>query len=407
MRDVIVIAGFGEALAAPESIWSLVDAGFKAVVFTRRGRSAALRRSRYVKVHEISAPELDVSAARADLEALMAQCRVDHPGAALVVLPLDDCSLWLANQIPPSAGWCLAGAFGEGASLALDKATQIATARASGFKVPETLITAKREDLTTGVAAHFPIILRPSRAISPEGNRLRKGSNFICAGSAELGHATSAWQEKGELLVQPYLQGTGEGVFGFASAAGVVAWSGHRRLRMMNPHGSGSSACQSRTVSDEEKLKAGAFIRSSGWRGLFMIELLRDPAGDLWFVEFNGRTWGSMALSRRQGFEYPAWAVEQALDASFVPADLPAGKSGLICRNLGREIMHLLFVLRGPKSKAVQAWPSLGTTLRNVFGIGSRSSFYNWRQADWKVFFADAWETVRGQVFKRKTNPET
>ena len=47
---------------------------------------------------------------------------------------------------------------------------------------------------------------------------------------------------------------------------------------------------------------------------MFMIELLRDRTGKVWFVELNGRPWGSMALSRRQGFEYPAWHVKLAID---------------------------------------------------------------------------------------------
>ena len=41
--------------------------------------------------------------------------------------------------------------------------------------------------------------------------------------------------------------------------------------------------------------------------------LLRDGEGTAWFMELNGRAWGSMALARRLGHEYPRWAVQAAL----------------------------------------------------------------------------------------------
>ena len=40
---VVVTIGFAEALSAPEVTWSLVDAGFKVIAFSRRGRRGALR----------------------------------------------------------------------------------------------------------------------------------------------------------------------------------------------------------------------------------------------------------------------------------------------------------------------------------------------------------------------------
>ena len=39
VKEVIVITGFAEALAAPEAVWSLVEAHFGVVGFTRKGRS--------------------------------------------------------------------------------------------------------------------------------------------------------------------------------------------------------------------------------------------------------------------------------------------------------------------------------------------------------------------------------
>src|SRR5260370_10628246 len=133
---------------------------------------------------------------------------------------------------------------------------------------------------------------------------------------------------------------------------------------MMEPQGSGSWACICQPVAEEIKLKVEALIAKAGWRGLFMIELLRDAAGKIWFVELNGRTWGSMALCRRQGLEYPAWHVNLAMDEASQAGIGASSQAGLLCRHAGREIMHLLFVLRGARSNGLNQRPSFCKAFR-------------------------------------------
>jgi len=393
----VVVVGFAEALAAPEVVWSLVDSGFTVVAFARKGRHAALRHSRHVTIHEIAAPENDSVAALAELAAFL-ESRRDALHDHHVLLPLDDVAVWLCSQIPGSSGWVLAGPRGPCAELALNKQRQIEAALAAGFNVPATFIVSSAEEFSRW-PRHFPVIIRPAEAVSVHETRLRKGRNWICSDEGELKQAQSAWNG-GALLVQPYLEGTGEGVFGLATSNGIVAWSAHRRLRMMNPHGSGSSSCVSEAVPDEVKAPVAALIQSSGWRGLFMVELLRSRDGRLWFVEFNGRAWGSMALARRQSLEYPAWTVKLAIDQT-LPVRVPAPTEAVVSRNVGRELMHVLFVLRGPQSRAIRNWPSVWATLTGVFRFHRRGSFYNWRKDDWRVFVTDSWYTIRDQILKR------
>lgn len=390
------MVGFAEALSAPEVVWSLVDAGHKVVAFSRKGRRPALRHSRHVVVHEITAPEKDHAAAIADLARLLAETQAGSADRH-VLLPLDDTALWLSHQVAV-AGWTLATAPASCLSLALDKSRQVELARASGFNVPETFVATTPEAVLAG-AKQFPLIVRPAAAVSVGAGKLSKGKNWICSDAGELRQAMAGWKGGEPLLVQPFLEGTGEGAFGIATSQGVVAWSGHRRLRMMNPHGSGSSACISQPVPPDIQRAIGEMIRVSGWRGLFMVELLRDTAGKCWFVEFNGRPWGSMALSRRQGFEYPAWTVQLALEPGFVPA-APAASRTLVCRNLGRELMHALFVVKGRKSRAIRNWPSVGQTFWQLCRLDRSTFFYNWRREDWKVFYNDCWGTIRDQIFK-------
>lgn len=92
--------------------------------------------------------------------------------------------------------------------------------------------------------------------------------------------------------MQPLIRGVGEGLFGYVGPRGVTAWSSHRRVRMVNPHGSASSACRSNPVDGDLIGPSERFLSAIGWRGMFMLEFLRDSDGEPWFMELNGRTWG-------------------------------------------------------------------------------------------------------------------
>src|ERR1043166_1037545 len=309
MAAALALIGFTEALSSPEVAWSLVDAGFHVTAFSRKGRRSALRHSRYVTVFDITAPELDSSASLADLHSILSSNDASGP---CVLFPLDDAALWLCCEKPLPQPWVLAGPSSAGARFALDKSMQINAALSAGLQVPQTTVAKTKEEILARLD-ELPLMLKPAKAVIPGAGHLRNGSNWICANRNELDHALSQWHEEYPLLVQPYLTGVGVGSFGFASARGVECWSAHRRLRMMNPHGSGSSACMSRSIPETVKAPIQRMIIENQWRGLFMVELLQDSAERYWFIEFNGRPWGSMALSRRQGLEYPAWNARLAL----------------------------------------------------------------------------------------------
>jgi predicted glycoside hydrolase/deacetylase ChbG (UPF0249 family) len=395
-----VLVGFAEAIPAPEVVWSLVDKGFEVIAFARKGRSSALRHSRHVVCREICPPETDLQVALSDLKSLLASINQDAVSPQQVLLPLDDKALFLCSQLQID-GWLLAGAKGPHAELALSKYVQVQLAKAAGFNIPATALARTANEVREFVAASsYPVILKSSNCILVEDGKLKSCPHWICANPKELEGALASWAGRVPLLVQPFIPGTGEGVFGLATPDGVRAWSAHRRLRMMNPQGSGSSACVSQLVPEELKQQAGEFIKQTGWRGMFMIELLRDEAGKVFFVEFNGRPWGSMALSRRQHLEYPAWQVMLAVNQDSQAGVSATNTPRIVSRNAGRELMHLLFVLRGPKSKALSSWPSIWKCLRDVVAFRRGDTLYNWRRDDPKVFFADVSYTIKSNLLK-------
>jgi hypothetical protein len=383
----VVLIGFADALAAPESAWSLLDAGADVVAFARRGTRPALRHAHGVRIVEISAPELDATAAIGDLSELIGS------GAHDVVMPLDDASLWLCGRaIRPGAGVRLAGAEGPCAELALDKRRQLAAARAAGFAVPPTWELGRLADLER--LTDLPVVVKPALPVAESHGRLARGANRTCGSRAELDLVAGRISAGEPLLAQPLLHGTGEGLFGLASGGRLLALSAHRRIRTMNPAGSGSSACASVAVDPALAEAAERMLRAAGWRGMFMLEFLRDDDGTPWFMELNGRPWGSMALARRAGFEYPAWSVRQMLEPGFEPA-APAESPALVCRHLGRELVHLAMVMRGPRSAAQTGWPSRAGTVRELLRRHPGQCWYNARAGERRLFLEDTLQTVR------------
>jgi predicted ATP-grasp superfamily ATP-dependent carboligase len=379
-----VLIGFAEAMAAIEAAWSLQAAGYRVAAFARRGAKPALRHVPDVELHEISAPEAGANAAVGDLRSLLEET------AASAYLPLDDYAVWLAGALGDT-GIPVAGPSGELVRYALDKTLQLETARTAGLPVPESEVVQSPEAVAP---ASYPAVVKPALALYEVDGRLVRPTGAAVANEAELERVREkGWQPP--LVVQPLIYGTGEGLFGHVRRDGrVAAWSAHRRVRMLNPEGSASSACESIPVDTSLTGPAERLLGEIRWRGLFMLEFLRDEEGRPWLMELNGRPWGSMALARRRGFEYPAWAVEGALDESFVP-EAPEHPPDVLCRNVALELVHLAFVLRGPQSASLTRWPKLWPTIRGLLRITRRDRLYNWNRSQPRVLVADTLQTLR------------
>jgi predicted ATP-grasp superfamily ATP-dependent carboligase len=392
-RQPIVLAGFGDALAAPETVWSLLDGGCGVVAFSRRGTPTSLRYARGVEIVEITAPEGDASATIAEVRSLIEQ------RAFAFVMPLDDAAIWVCAHATEDATVLIVGpSTPDAVELALDKRVQLRAAAAAGLRVPPTVVDALPEDEPSEIT--FPVIVKPALVACEVGGRLLRRSSQVCNDASGLARVFDAWNEQ-PLLVQPLIVGTGEGLFGLAAEGVVQNWSAHRRVRMMNPRGSGSSACRPWEVDEGLAVAGEKLLASVGWRGMFMLEFLRDDQGRAWFMELNGRPWGSMALARRQGLEYPFWALRQARGERLAGTPAPA-RVNFVCRHLGREIVHLLIVLIKRRPPAVPHWPSRWSTIRDVLRVKRSDRWYNVRRGEKKVFLADAWYTVRDQLFRRR-----
>lgn len=382
-----VLIGFAEAQAGPETSYLLTNAGFAVHAFSRRGVRPPLRRSRQVVVHEVTAPETDAAAAVAEVRTLIAAAGIS------AVMPLDDAALWVLDRLPDDTRVLLAGPPGPAAGAALDKRVQVRLASEAGLLVPPTAIPLDGSDVSE--VDGYPVVVKGALAARLDGSRLVRDGMTTCRNETELRGAIAA-APFAPVLVQPLLSGVGEGLFGHMTEGRVLGWSAHRRVRMMNPQGSGSSACESIPVENALVEPATRFLRELGWRGQFMLEFLREDDGTVWFMELNGRAWGSLALARYRGFAYPAWAVQQALGQPLDPTP-PEDAPYVRCRHLGREIAHLAFVARGPRGPVGTPWPSFSRALRDVLRWRRGDRWYNFRRDAIGVFLSDAVWILREQ----------
>lgn len=231
----VCLVGFSEALAAPEVCFSLMRTGARIVSFYRRGRGRFARLN-FVEYVPIAPPEVDFERTICEVEAL-----TDHLQPHWIA-PCDDAALLVLSQLTsaaarrflPSAAAC---------DFAMDKHAQIMLAADSGFSVPRTRRVTCEADLV--YFGKLPAILKPRAAIDVLNGRLDKGQTFAFRRDIPFEARRAITQRP--YLIQEYKDGVGEGFFGIARDGEIYASFGHRRLRMMNPSGSGSSACISRT----------------------------------------------------------------------------------------------------------------------------------------------------------------
>jgi hypothetical protein len=377
-----VLVGFADAFAAIETVWSLQRAGMDVLAFARPGSRTPLEHMKGVEMVTVEAPESNLFRSISQLSEAITTLAPD------AFLPLDDSSLWLSAHIEPG-GTVVAGPDPAGAAFALDKAAQLAAVIDAGLAVPPTQAF---EDIGSVYVDRWPVILKPADAVRRVGDRLVRPRGRICADRDELA-AARATMTVGTVLRQGLVSGVGEGIFGLFDAEGPSELTAHRRVRMLNPHGSASSACESIAVDEDLAERVVSLLQKKNWRGLFMAEFLRDTHGRAWFMELNGRAWGSLSLARLRGYEYPAWAVQSALGLPHWPSP-PEQPPHIVARHLGREIGHLGFVIRGPQTRADVTWPSVGRTVYELLRIRRGHRLYNWKPSQPGVLVRDTWHTV-------------
>jgi len=162
---------------------------------------------------------------------------------------------------------------------------------------------------------------------------------------ARLSELKSAYTR---LLVQGFVPGRGVGAF-------FLIWNGEVRARFMHqrlhevPHTGGNSSLRASHFSEAILDDALARLRALDWVGVAMLEYrLDDASGTPWFIEMNGRFWGSLHLALYAGVDFPRILVE-CFTGRCPAGPPPSWEPGVRARlSVPLDVQHVVSKVRDP-----------------------------------------------------------
>lgn len=193
------------------------------------------------------------------------------------------------------------------------------------------------------------------------------------------------------VIIQARVPGIGIGQEFLASNGEIILSFQHERIH--EPAGSGGSSYRKSVLLHAGMLECSKkLIRALNWNGVCMIEYRWDSKTDMfWFMEINGRFWGSLPLAIRAGADFPAAFISLELDGA-EPLDA-AYRTGLFARNLIKDF-RWVFEARG----IFCVFKEGAIALFRFFSGQEIWDTFQW--SDPRPFFSE-WKVAAGKVFCR------
>ncbi len=144
----------------------------------------------------------------------------------------------------------------------------------------------------------WPLFVKAVRTVTERDGTLVRHPSDPARDEASL---LAAQRRMGACIVQRPVTGSVLSFGGVATDGGLLASVVSRYVRTWPV--SAGNACFSETIASPPGLTAAieALTMALGWRGVFEIELIRQPGGALHAIDFNPRPYGSMTLGTAAG----------------------------------------------------------------------------------------------------------
>lgn len=255
-----------------------------------------------------------------DVAAIIERHRID------VLLPMTEITTLLLTQHRELLPASVRLPFPDAATVAAvaDKSQVLDQAQRIGVPIPRTLVVESAQDARAKAnQIEYPAVFKPARS------RNWNGKQWVSSGTGYAADAETLFARLEQLnpavfpvLIQERIVGPGTGVFVCCDGDDVLATFAHRRIREKPPSGGVSVLCESALVDPVAKKHAIALLKAMGWRGVAMVEFKQNSAdGSLRLMEINGRFWGSLQLAIDAGVDFPALAVDVALERRRAPLE--------------------------------------------------------------------------------------
>ena len=211
---------------------------------------------------------------------------------------------------------------------ALDKTQTIKIAEEQGIPCPRTFLFENIGDLRE-VAKNFkyPVVIKPKtkvvwikeRAITLKVTNKNYAYNRddLIEKYAKITSQFNGFDIPPDLfLIQEFVEGDGYGVEVLMYNSELKALFMHKRLREY-PISGGASTLRVSVRNEKLKNYAVDLLKAMGWEGVAMVEFkLDEKSGDVWFIEVNGRFWGSLQLAISSGVDFPYLLYKSLMDGN-------------------------------------------------------------------------------------------
>lgn len=273
-----------------------------------------------------------------------------------------------------------------------------ATQRASslGLAVPRSLYLRNKdgESLPRRVEGlEFPLVVKWDNYIDEQGV-YHKGGNCIAYDPDMLADILVELEPSPCLvMLQEFVPGKGVGSFFLRHGGQTLLRFAHRRLHEVPWTGGVSSLSES--SNDPGVLESGErLLTGIGYEGVAMVEFRQQPGERPFFLEINGRLWGSLGLALRAGADFPLAMVEAHVSGT-TSVSQPDLSRTIRCRNLPLELEHIRSVFRSHRSGDRHAPSRMGTV-----GSLALRTFDPWNRSDllWADDPSPALSALRRQV---------
>jgi protein-tyrosine-phosphatase/predicted ATP-grasp superfamily ATP-dependent carboligase len=216
---------------------------------------------------------------------------------------------------------------------------------------------------------HYPIVIKTDNYQTPEGV-YEPGRTFIAANTDEAKRVLQSLEHLNtRIIAQQFVPGSGAGAFILRFARTTHLRFAHRRLHEV-PYTGGASSLRESCHDDELTSLGETILDAIDYEGVAMVEFRRGASdGKLYFLEINGRLWGSLALALHSGVDFPTALIECHQNGR--PTKSPSHyRSGIKCRNvLPGELSYLQSIFRANTLHAASSAPSRIRAVLEFFAL--------------------------------------
>jgi predicted ATP-grasp superfamily ATP-dependent carboligase len=196
--------------------------------------------------------------------------------------------------------------------LAADKSELIKLSQQLGIAVPLSQTLEKKTDLNLdALEIPFPVVIKPSRSrVMIDGKWIFTSVSYAKDKDELLDILNNTDKQLYPIILQERVSGKGLGAFYCYDNGVCTAKFSHRRIREKPPSGGVSVLRESVQIDPIVDEQSQSLLSQLNWHGVAMVEYKYDQKNNIpYFMEVNGRFWGSLQLAIDAGVDFPNMLV--------------------------------------------------------------------------------------------------